>query len=204
MRSAPHLESSTGISVADPGFFARSAPEVARSLIGVGVFVDGVGGMIVETEAYDRDDSASHSFGGPTRRNASMFGPVGHAYVYRIYGIHWCLNAVCAASGETGSAVLIRAIEPTAGLAEMHGRRGMDGIRDFCRGPGRLCEALGIDGRLDGASLVEQPFRLVDQVAGVDVATGLRIGITRNPMVPWRFGLPGSPYLSRAFRGEGP
>lgn len=175
-------------------FFARDSVTVARALIGVGVYVDGVGGMIVETEAYDPSDPASHTFRGPTARNASMFGPHGHAYVYRSYGLHWCVNFVCTA----GSAVLIRAIEPLAGLETMIARRGLADPRLLCAGPGRLCQALGVDRSFDGLPLDAPPFALVEAGAAHDVANGPRIGITRAVETPWRFGLHGSRFLSRA------
>src|SRR5262249_6987975 len=133
-------------------FFARSVHEVAPELVGARLLVDGVGGMIVEIEAYDAEDPAAHGFRGQTARNAAMFGPAGHAYVYRSYGIHWCLNLVCAAVG-TPEAVLVRALEPTDGLEQMRRRRGLDDVRLLCSGPGRLCQALGITGAHDGLPL---------------------------------------------------
>ncbi len=175
------------------------APEVARALIGMKLLVGGVGGRVVETEAYDRDDPASHSFNGPTARNAAMFGPPGRAYVYRSYGLHWCLNVVCGLA--PGSAVLIRALEPEHGLELMRERRGPVSDRDLCRGPGRLCQALAITGALDGRPLdARRPSRSSDRVAGVEVVTGGRIGITRGADTPWRFGLAGSRLLSRAMQ----
>ena len=177
-------------------FFQRTAPEVASGLIGVTLLVGGVGGIIVETEAYDRDDPASHSFRGRGVRNASMFEPPGCAYVYRSYGIHWCLNAVCG--GESaGSAVLIRALEPVAGIDVMCERRKTSDLRQLCRGPGRLCQALGITGVLDGAALDKPPFLLLDRSGPASVSIGPRIGITKGVATPWRFGLSGSLFLSR-------
>src|ERR1700712_3121117 len=148
-----------------PSFFARNVEVVARALIGTTLLVDGVGGMIVETEAYDADDPASHCFRGRTPRNASMFGPPGHAYVYRSYGIHWCINFVCS----TASGALIRALEPTAGLERMIERRGAQELERLCSGPGRLCQALGIDKRLDGAALDRPPFELLARTNEISV-----------------------------------
>ncbi|MCW6506757.1 DNA-3-methyladenine glycosylase [Hyphomicrobiales bacterium BP6-180914] len=170
---------------------------VAEQLIGVGLFVGGVGGLVVEAEAYTRDDPASHSFGGPTPRNRSMFGPVGRVYVYRSYGLHWCFNIAC---GSPGDAVLIRALAPTEGLATMRIRRGMDSIRDFCRGPGRLCQALGISGLHDGMDVLLTPFQIVDRIAAPAIVVGPRIGLSKGAETPWRFGLSESPYLSRGFQ----
>lgn len=177
----------------NPAFFDRPAVTVAAELIGHTLLVDGAGGIIVETEAYDRHDPASHSFGGPTRRNASMFGPPGRAYVYRSYGLHWCLNLVC----ETGSAVLLRALVPVAGLATMRARRGLDAPRLLCAGPGRLAQALGIDRSHDGLPLDRTPFAWGEQATPMAVAATTRIGITRGVEAPRRFLVPDSPYLSR-------
>ncbi len=181
-------------------FFHRPVPVVARDLVGATLLVDGVGGIVVETEAYARDDPASHSFGGRTVRNASMFGPTGHAYVYRSYGIHWCLNAVCDAEA-LGSAVLIRALEPTAGIELMRQRRGVADVRRLCSGPGRLCQALGVTGALDGLPLDAPPFVLEGRSGPPRIAEGRRIGITQAAETPWRFCLSGSPFLSRTPRG---
>lgn len=178
-------------------FEADSVP-VARALIGAWLLVDGVGGRIVETEAYDRDDPASHSHRGPTDRNRSMFGPPGHAYVYRAYGLHWCLNLVCREAGH-GAGVLIRAIEPLQGLARMQRRRGTPDPRLLCSGPGRVGQALGITRALDGLPLDAPPFELQPAPALAPVVAGPRIGISRATETPWRFGLAGSAYLSRPF-----
>ncbi|MFE8644370.1 DNA-3-methyladenine glycosylase [Sphingomonas sp. NCPPB 2930] len=181
--------------------FAGPADAVARQLIGTTVRIDGVGGRIVETEAYDRDDPASHTFGGPTARNAAMFGPPGRLYVYRSYGLHWCLNFVCREEGH-GAGVLIRALEPTAGLDRIRERRGPMADRLLCAGPGRVGQALAIDGGSNGMPLYEAPLELLpaDPRVPVDVRTGPRIGISKAADVPWRFGEAGSRYLSRPFR----
>jgi DNA-3-methyladenine glycosylase len=179
-------------------FFARSVHEVAPELIGVTLLVDGVGGTIVEVEAYDQDDPASHGFRGRTARTAAMFGPPGHAYVYRSYGIHWCLNLVCAEEGRA-EAALVRAVEPTRRLETMRERRGLEGARSLCSGPGKLCQALGISRVHDGLALDEPPFELVARETEPALAVGTRIGITRAVEQPWRYGLAGSPFLSRRF-----
>lgn len=178
-------------------FYAQDVDVVARTLIGASLHVAGVGGVIVETEAYDVADPASHSFAGRTPRNAAMFGPVGHAYVYRIYGLHHCLNIVC---GVPGSAVLIRAIEPRQGLDRMRERRGPTiRDRDLCAGPGRLCQALGIDLARDGASLSAPPFQLEIPAGMASIVAGPRIGITRAADRLRRYGLSESSWLSRPF-----
>jgi DNA-3-methyladenine glycosylase len=183
----------------DRRFFDRSVHAVAPDLIGATLLVDGVGGVIVEVEAYHHTDPASHSHGGRTERNAVMFGPPGHAYVYRSYGIHWCVNAVCEPAGEA-SAVLIRALAPTHGLDRMRARRGIDEERLLCAGPGRLCQALGITKTLDGAPLDAPPFVLLAREMAPAIVAGPRIGITKAADKPWRYGLAGSRFLSRPFR----
>ncbi len=173
--------------------------EVAPELIGVTLLVDGVGGPIVEVEAYDQEDPASHGYRGPTPRNAVMFGPPGHAYVYRSYGIHWCLNFVCAEAGRA-EAVLVRALRPERGLETMRARRGVEAERALCSGPGKLCQALGLSRDEDGAPLDAPPFRLLPRRDAPTIVTGPRIGITRAAERPWRYGLAGSPFLSRPLR----
>lgn len=176
-----------------PAFFDRPAPAVALDLVGAIFEIAGVGGLIVETEAYTDDDPASHSFKGQTIRNRAMFGPPASVYVYRSYGIHWCLNFVC----RPGSAVLIRALEPLTGLDAMRERRGLERPVLLCSGPGRLCQALGVTDGLDGRSLADEPFHLAMPDAPRKVSAGLRIGITKAADIPWRFGLKGSPFLSK-------
>ena len=165
-----------------------------------------MGGRIVEVEAYDQDDPASHAFRGLTARTASMFGPPGHAYVYRSYGVHWCLNLVCEEGGRA-EAALVRALEPAHGLEAMRQRRGVEAERALCSGPGKLCQALGITRVHDGLPLDEAPFELRARESEPDLVVGPRIGITRAVEQPWRYGLAGSRYLSRPFgslRGSSP
>jgi DNA-3-methyladenine glycosylase len=180
--------------------FRADVVAVARQLIGVTLLIADAGGVIVETEAYDMGDPASHSYSGPTARNAVMFGPPGHAYVYRSYGIHWCLNFVCREAGH-GAAVLIRALQPTHGIAQMQARRGTDDLRRLCSGPGRLCQALAVTREQhDGAPLGALPFALhapERAIPATAIACGPRIGISRAVERPWRFGLKDSPFLSR-------
>lgn len=178
--------------------FSTSSHEVARRLIGVTLLINGVGGRIVETEAYDREDPASHSFSGPTPRNAAMFGAPAHAYVYRSYGIHWCLNFVCREAGH-GAGVLLRALEPTIGIEIMQQRRGTTDLRLLCAGPGRLGQALGVTRAYNGLPLDAPPFQLLSPDAAVEVVSGVRIGISKAMDVPWRYGLAGSRFLSRRF-----
>jgi DNA-3-methyladenine glycosylase len=182
-------------------FFRRSVHTVAPDLIGATLLFRGVGGRIVEVEAYHHTDPAAHSFRGPTERNAVMFGPPGYVYVYRSYGIHWCLNFVCEPAGSA-SAVLIRAIEPSAGLAAMRRRRGTADARLLCAGPGRVCEALGITHKQNGLALDASPFELLARKGAVEVVAGPRIGITKAIEKPWRYGLKDSPFLSKPFRPE--
>ena len=180
-------------------FFDRSVHDVAPELIGATLLVNGVGGIIVEVEAYHHTDPAAHSYGGQTERNGVMFGPAGYVYVYRSYGIHWCVNFVCQPEGSA-SAVLIRALEPTEGLAAMRRRRALPEVRDLCSGPGKLCEALGITIKHNGLALDRPPFELRARVGTPDVVVGPRIGITKAIDKPWRYGLRGSKFLSKPFR----
>ena len=155
-----------------------------------------MGGVVVETEAYAPDDPASHSYAGATRRNATMFGPPGHLYVYRSYGVHWCANVVCGEE-EIGAAVLLRALEPAAGLDRMRKRRGIDDVRLLAAGPGRLTQALGITSEHDGADLTHAPFLFAPPVAAPEIVSSPRIGITRAADRPWRYSLAGSRFVSR-------
>ena len=180
-------------------FFARSVHEVAPDLIGTTLIVEGVGGRIVEVEAYDQEDPASHGFRGRTNRNATMFGPPGHAYVYRSYGIHWCLNLVCGDEG-VAEAVLVRALEPTHGIEIMQRRRGLSDVRALCSGPGKLCQALAITRDHDGLPLDRPPFELRLREGPPEIATGPRIGIAQGTELSWRYVLRGSAFLSRPLR----
>jgi DNA-3-methyladenine glycosylase len=179
-------------------FFARSVHEVAPDLIGATMLVNGVGGIIVEVEAYHHTDPAAHSYNGPTPRNMVMFGPPGFAYVYRSYGIHWCVNFVCEKEGSA-SAVLIRALQPTHGLPAMRRRRGLDDDRALCSGPGKLTEALAITHAHNALALDKPPIALHARTSEVTVVSGIRIGITKAVELPWRYGLKGSRYLSKPF-----
>jgi DNA-3-methyladenine glycosylase len=179
-------------------FFARSVHQVAPDLIGATLLVDGVGGVIVEVEAYHHTEPAAHSFRGPTPRNLVMFGPPGFAYVYRSYGIHWCVNFVCEKEGSA-SAVLIRALEPTHGIAAMRRRRGLEDERALCSGPGKLTEALAITHAHNGRALDAPPITLYARKKKPEIDVGLRIGITKAVELPWRYGLKGSRFLSKPF-----
>jgi DNA-3-methyladenine glycosylase len=195
---------SAGADVPAPGkllkrsFFDRSVHEVAPELIGATLLVDGVGGIIVEVEAYHHSDPAAHSFRGPTPRNRVMFGPPGFAYVYRSYGIHWCVNFVCEKEGSA-SAVLIRALQPTQGIATMRRRRGLRDERALCSGPGKLCEALAITVEHSGLPLDKAPIALRARTGKPEIVAGVRIGITKAVDLPWRYGLKDSKFLSKRF-----
>ncbi|CAN5396449.1 DNA-3-methyladenine glycosylase [soil metagenome] len=180
-------------------FFGRSVHEVAPDLIGATVLVDGVGGVIVEVEAYHHTEPAAHSFNGPTPRNMIMFGPPGFLYVYRSYGIHWCMNFVCEKEGSA-SAVLIRALEPTHGIPAMRRRRGLHDERSLCSGPGKLCQAMAVSDKLNGFALDAPPFAIYARTRKPEIVSGPRIGITKAADLPWRYGLKGSKFLSKPFK----
>jgi len=179
-------------------FFDRPVLEVAPDLIGATLLVNGVGGIIVEVEAYHQSEPAAHSYRGPTPRNMVMFGPAGFSYVYRSYGIHWCVNLVCEKEGSA-AAVLIRALKPTHGLAMMRKRRGVDDERGLCSGPGKLCEALGITVKHSALPLDQPPYALHARAGKADVVSGVRIGLTKAVDLPWRYGLKGSRFVSKRF-----
>jgi DNA-3-methyladenine glycosylase len=184
-------------------FFSRSVHEVAPDLIGATLLVNGVGGVIVEVEAYHHTEPAAHSFNGPTPRNMVMFGPPGFLYVYRSYGIHWCMNFVCEKEGSA-SAVLIRALEPTHGIAAMRRRRGPPDERMLCSGPGKLCEAMAVSDKHNGLALDAAPIAVYARAHKPDVVSGVRIGITKAAELPWRYGLKGSKFLSKPFPASAP
>jgi DNA-3-methyladenine glycosylase len=180
-------------------FFDRSVHAVAPDLIGATFLFGGAGGIITEVEAYHHTDPAAHSYNGQTPRNAVMFGPPGYFYVYRSYGIHWCINFVCEEAGSA-SAVLLRAIEPTVGVAAMQRRRHSEDVRALCSGPGRLTEALGITQAQNGFAVDVPPFELRARSGNVEIIAGPRIGITKAIDLPWRYGLAGSRFLSKPFK----
>jgi DNA-3-methyladenine glycosylase len=197
----PNLPGEISIRLGKPlkrSFFDRSVHEVAPALVGTTLLFNGVGGLIVEVEAYHHTDPAAHSYRGPTPRNQVMFGPPGFVYVYRSYGIHWCVNFVCEAAGSA-SAVLIRALEPTHGIATMRRRRHLKEVHALCSGPGKLTEALGITIEHNALPLDRAPFSLHARVGDVDVVAGARIGITKAIELPWRYGARGSKFLSKPF-----
>jgi DNA-3-methyladenine glycosylase len=182
--------------------FHDSSPRVARALIGMVILISGVGGVVVETEAYDESEQASHAFGGPTARTDVLFGPPGRAYIYRSHGIHWCLNIACRATGH-GAGVLLRALEPTVGVALMMTRRGTQNLRSLCSGPGKLGQALEVTDALNGMRVGRPPFALVRSIDNPAIVRGRRIGISAAIERPWRFGLKDSRYLSRPFSYRG-
>jgi DNA-3-methyladenine glycosylase len=178
--------------------FADSAPAVAQRLIGVVLLYRGVGGVIVETEAYDESEAASHAYRGATLRNAPLYGTPGGVYVYRAYGLHWCLNIVCREVGHAAG-VLLRAIEPTTGIAVMRRRRGRYTLRDLCSGPGKIGQALAISDALNGSSVLTPPFALSEPTARPPIVRATRIGISQARERRWRFGLRDTPFASRPF-----
>ena len=198
MPQNPRSNAQTPDNLLKRAFFARSVHEIAPDLIGVTLLVDGVGGIIVEVEAYHHTEPAAHSFRGPTPRNLVMFGPPGFAYVYRSYGIHWCVNFVCEKDGSA-SAVLIRALQPTLGIPAMRRRRGLHDERSLCSGPGKLCEALGVTDKHNGLALDAPPIALYARSGKPEIVAGVRIGLTKAVELPWRYGLKGSRFLSKPF-----
>ena len=178
---------------------AGSVHDVARGLLGSTMLRNGVGGIIVEVEAYASDDPASHSFRGRTPRNGSMFEVPGTLYVYRSYGVHWCVNVACEREG-VGAAVLIRALQPTQGIDEMRMRRGVPVDCDLCSGPGKLTQALGIDGHDDGRLLGQPPFSFEAPGGRIDVVTTPRVGISKAADLPWRYVIRGTRWASRGPR----
>jgi DNA-3-methyladenine glycosylase len=186
-------------------FYERPVLEVARDLLGCIVVHDGTAGTIVETEAYHESEPACHAFVGLTERTRVLFGEPGVAYVYRSYGIHALLNAVCEPPG-VGAAVLIRALAPLAGVERMRSRRGRHDLRELCSGPGKLTQAMGIELSENATSLLDGPVRILEPreaVRETRVVHGSRIGITRAAELPWRFCLEGSPHLSRPLTRSG-
>lgn len=179
-------------------FFDRSVHEVAPELIGATLLFNGAGGVIAEVEAYHHTDPAAHSYRGPTPRNAVMFGPPGFSYVYRSYGIHWCVNFVCEAEGSAG-AVLIRALQPVRGIDIMRRRRGLEDARALCSGPGKLTQALDISIAYNGHAIDAAPFALHAATATPEIVTDVRIGITKAADLPWRYGLKASRFVSKRF-----
>jgi DNA-3-methyladenine glycosylase len=189
------------VTLLDREFYRRDPRAVAPELLGKVVVAGERRARIVEVEAYcGGEDPAAHSYRGLTPRTATMFGPPGHLYVYFSYGMHWCCNPVCGDDGE-GVAVLLRALEPLEGLEVMRAARGGVPDRDLCRGPARLCQALGITRELDGADLVtgDRGLTIVDDGTPPpdEPGVGPRVGITRGAESPWRWWVPGSPWVSR-------
>lgn len=183
----------------EPAFYARDVLTVARELIGCVVSHGATSGVIVETEAYHDSEPASHGFRGPTVRTSALFGPPGHAYVYRSYGVHAMLNLVCEADG-IGAAALIRALEPREGIELMRERRGRPGRLELCSGPGKLAQALDITLELDGAPLDGPELYVAPPPKDLrlgPVRNGPRIGITKAADLPWRFAVADCPYVSR-------
>jgi DNA-3-methyladenine glycosylase len=179
--------------------YGENSLAVAKQLIGHVLLLDGVGGIIVETEAYDESEAASHGFAGPSLRNAALFGPPGRAYVYRSYGLHWCLNFVCREVGHAAG-VLIRALEPTTGIELMMQRRRNSNVRLLCSGPGRLGQALAVSDALNGKRIDRAPFKILAPLVRPSTVRSRRIGITKAAERAWRFGLAGSAFVSRPFK----